>query len=281
MNGAFAFTMGRRLIALALMLITLLPALPASAQDLTGQDLQGVNFEQHLGAQLPLDLVFRNEYGDPVALRGLLRDRPAILVFGYLECPNLCTLVHRGLAESLREIAFTVGNEFDVISISIDPNESSTLALVKEDEYLEIYGRPGAESGWHILTGQEESIRTLADTVGFHYVYDESIQQYAHPSGIVMVTPAGVVSRYFYGVMFQSRDLRLGLVESADGKIGSPVDKLLLMCYHYDPLAGSYSVVAWNVVRLASAATAVGLAGTMVFMFRRERRQPGGGQPAL
>lgn len=233
--------------------------------------LRNVGFEQKLNDQIPLYLRFRDEDGMEVKLERYFATRPVILMFMYYECPHLCPLVLDGLVRSLKGLSFTVGNEFDVITVSIDPREEPQLAAAKKREYLPRYDRPGAESGWHFLTGEHTSIKSLTHAVGFRYAYDAKTDQYAHASGIVILTPQGRISRYFYGIEHSARDLRLSLVEASANKIGSLVDQLLLFCYHYDPATGKYSLVVMNVLRLAGLGTVLGLGGLIVVLLRRER----------
>jgi protein SCO1/2 len=185
----------------------------------------------------------------------------------------LCTLILNGLLRSLRALSFTAGREFIVLTVSFDPREGPELAAAKKRAYVRSYGRSEAERGWHFLTGEETAIRRLTEAVGFRYAFDAETGQFAHASGIMVLTPQGRVARYFYGIEYAPRDLRLGLVEAAQGKIGSPVDQLLLYCYHYDPKTGRYSMLIMNVLRLAGAATVLALGGFMLAMFRRERRK--------
>jgi protein SCO1/2 len=238
---------------------------------------QRVGFEQRLGATLPLDNRLRDQDGHPVRLGDYFKGRPVVLVLGYYRCPNLCSVVWRGLLESLQRLKLDVGRDFEVVAVSIDPKESPDLARAKQAAYARDYKRPGTESGWHFLTGDEPAVRRIADAVGFGYVYDPEIDQYAHAAGLVVATPQGVVSRYLYGVRFPETDLRLALVESSDGTVGSPVDQLLLLCFHYDPKKGKYRVLIMNLLRVAGGFT---VAGGVVFVLARRgraRRDTGGG----
>jgi protein SCO1/2 len=236
--------------------------------------LEGVVIEQHLGASLPLDAVFRDDEGREVRLGDYFGPgkKPAVLVFAYYECPMLCTLVLNGMIKSMRPLSFTAGTEYQVIAISIDPSETSELARDKKKAYLESYSRRGDGSGFHFLTGDEKSIRAAADAVGFKYRFVPETGEFAHAASIYVTTPLGQLSRYFFGVEFSSRDLRLALVEAAEGKIGGMVDQLMLFCYRYDPAAGKYSAEALAVVRLAGLITALSLAGFIGLSQWRERR---------
>lgn len=238
--------------------------------------LQGVEIEQRLGAQLPLDATFRDEEGRTVRLGDYFGPgkRPAILALAYYECPMLCTLVLNGTVKAIRPMSFTAGQEFDVIAISIDPTETPELAKGKKAAYIESYERKGDGSGFHFLTGDEPSIRAVADAVGFRYRKDEESGEYAHAASIYVITPLGQLSRYFFGVEFSSRDLRLALVEAADGKIGGMVEQLMLFCYRYDPHAGKYSAQAMAVIRLGGVATVLSLGGFIALSRRREKGLP-------
>lgn len=253
--------------------------LPSSTGERTDSPplLEQVDFEQRLGNQVPLDLVFRDEAGETVRLGDYFQGKPVILTLSYYECPMLCTLVLNGLVSALRVLRFDLGKEFVAINVSFNPRESPELAAAKKATYLKEYRRPGAERGWHFLTGDEGSIRQLTEAVGFRYAWDDKNQQYAHATGLVVLTPGGRIARYFYGVEFSPRDLRFGLIEAADGKIGSPVDKVLLYCFHYDPATGRYSAIALNSVRIGGVLTLAALVTFIVVMLRRERRSAAAG----
>lgn len=231
--------------------------------------LQEIGFDQRLDEPIPLDLPFRDEAGQVVTLAEYFHDLPVILVMGYFTCPNLCSLVRQGLVESLQPLKFTAGQEFQVVEVSIDPGESPQVAAAVKQQNLWAYGRPGSEGGWHFLVGEEDSIQRLAQAVGFRYRYDPEQDQYAHPSGIVLLTPDGRVARYFFGLTYPERDLRLGLMEAAEGRIGSPIDQVLLYCYHYDPATGRYSLLINNVLRVAGLVTVLGLGGLLLVLFQR------------
>lgn len=238
--------------------------------------LEDVGIQQHLGTNLPLDTVFRDEDGKEVRLGEYFGPdkKPAVLALAYLECPMLCTLVLNGMVKALRPLSFTAGDEYDVIVISIDPKDTPELARAKKTNYLDSYGRKGDGSGFHFLTGEETSIRTVADAIGFRYRYMPDSGEFAHAAAIYVATPVGQLSRYFFGVEFSSRDLRLALVEAADNKIGNVVDQLMLFCYRYDPAAGKYSAQALAIVRLAGIATVLSLAGYIGLSQWREARRP-------
>jgi len=234
---------------------------------------RNVGLEQHLYAQLPLALEFRDETGKAVQLGEYFSAKPVILILDYYQCPRLCPLVLDGLLASLRMLVLTVGEQFDVLTVSIDPRDTPAVAAAKKAHYLGRYGRPGAASGWHFLTGEAEAIQRLASAVGFQYTYDAAQDQFAHAAGIVIATPQGILARYFYGINYAPRELRLGLLEAAANTIGSPVDQLLLFCYHYDPATGKYGLAIMNIIRLAGLVTVLGLGLFMAVMFRRDRRQ--------
>jgi protein SCO1/2 len=265
----------------AAMLLVLAGAQGVAAETGLPPILRDVGFDQRLGAQVPLDLPFRDETGSTVTLRQYLGDKPLLLVPAYYECPMLCTLVLNGVVSALRALPFDIGREFRVVTVSFNPTETSELAAAKKANYLREYRRPGADAGWHFLVGDDSSIRPLLASIGFRYAWDEAAKQYAHASGIVVLTPAGRVSHYFYGVEFPPRDLRLAFVEASNERIGSVVDQLLLFCFHYDPATGRYSRVALNAVRVGGVLTMLAL-GTFVFvMLRRDRaRRPHGSEIA-
>lgn len=256
-------------------------ALPArSATQLQGpvQDigvrpelLKDVGIDQKLNESIPLDLTFRDEDGKPVQLRQYFGQKPVILSLVYYNCPMLCTQVLNGLNRSIKELPMDVGKQFNIVTVSIDPTERPILAAAKQALYTGIYGRPGAAEGWHFLTGDEQDIKQLAASTGFRYAYDVQSKQFAHASAIMVLTPKGKISRYFYGITYPPRDLRLGLVEASEGKIGSAVDQILLFCYHYDPVTGKYGLLISRVVQAAGIFTVLGIA-LLVFMLSRHQR---------
>lgn len=261
---------------------TAAPSAPAALGSLDQQasatpgPLQGVGIEQHLGTSLPLDAVFRDEQGKEVRLGDYFGPgkKPALLVLAYYECPMLCTLVLNGTIKAMRPLALTAGTDYDLIAISIDPTETPELAREKQVAYLESYARKGDTAGFHFLTGSEPSIKAVTQAVGFDYQYMPTTGEFAHAASIYVVTPLGQLSRYFFGVEYSSRDLRLALVEAADQKIGSFVDQLMLFCYRYDPSTGKYSAEALAVVRLGGLATVLLLAGFVGLSQWREARRP-------
>ena len=237
--------------------------------------LQDVRIEQKLDQQLPLDLVFRDEAGQQVKLGQYFGKKPVVLAFVYYDCPMLCTQVLNGMVTSFRVLPFQIGNEFDVVTVSFDPRETSTLAASKKQVYINYLPekmRSSAGNGWHFLTGDPASIAQLTDAVGFRYRYDEATKQFAHASAIMLTTPQGKLSRYFYGIDYPARDLRLGLIESSANKIGSPVDQLLLYCYHYDPATGKYGAAVMKVMRIAGVITMLGIVAMLLLLKARNPR---------
>ena len=218
-----------------------------------------IQIQQRLDAQIPMDLPFVDEDGNTVQFGDYLGDRPAILALVYYECPMLCTLVLNGLEQVLSAMKYRVGEDFDVITVSIDPGETPELASRKKIAHLESMNMPGAGAGWHFLTGQSLAIDTLAETVGFGYAYDASTDQYAHAAGIMVVTATGKVSRYYYGIEYIPRDVEFGLIEASDGKVGTLVDQLILLCFAYDPAAGTYGVYVIGAMRVLAVLTILGL----------------------
>ena len=241
------------------------PALPGA--------LQGVTIEQKLDQQAPLNLSFVDEAGRTVPLSTFFHSKkPVVLALVYYRCPMLCTQILTGLESSLKAVSFNPGQDFEVVSVSFDPKDTWELAAAKKQTYLKRYGRANTANGWHFLTGDPANIKALTDAVGFHYKYDPATDQFAHASGIMILTPDGRLSRYFYGVEYAPRDVRLGLVEASQNKIGTPVDQLLLFCYHYDPSTGKYGALVMNIVRAAGAGFVLVFGGILIMVFRREKR---------
>jgi protein SCO1 len=269
---------GVRSAAAALSLLLLLPGplallgpVVAQAHETLPAIVKEVGFDQRLNEQVPLDLVFRDEAGRAVRLGEYIGGQPVILSLVYYNCTTLCPMILDGMVRSLTPVAFDIGKEFTILTVSFDSRDTPAQAAAKKVEYVRRYRRAGAADGWHFLTGEEAAIRQLTKAVGFRYLYDEKTDQFAHAAGILMLTPQGKVSRYFYGFDFSPRDLRLGLIEAAANKIGTPIDQVLLYCYHYDPLTGKYGLIVMNVLRLAGLATILALAGFILVMLRRER----------
>ncbi len=248
-------------------------AWPLSAHDERPVALRGVELEQKLGSQVPLDLEFRDAAGKTIKLGEYFGRRAVILSLVYYSCEDLCPLVLEGLVRSLRPLTFNIGDQFDVVTLSFDARDTAALAAAKKSDALKEYARPGAAEGWHFLTGDETSIRRLTEAVGFRYNYESDKDRFGHASGIILLTLEGKVARYFYGIEFAPRDLRLGLIEASANKIGSPIDQLLLFCYHYDPATGKYSLLITNLIRLGAAATVLALATFIAVMLRRDRNR--------
>jgi protein SCO1/2 len=230
-----------------------------------------VAFDQRLNEQVPLDLVFRDEEGRAVQLGHYFGTKPVILVLAYYNCRILCPVVLDGLLKSLRVLSFDVGDQFSVVTMSFDPRDTPALAAARKATYIQRYGRLGAADGWHFLTGEQATIEKLTQAVGFHYVYDAETDQYAHATGIMLLTPQGKIARYLYGIEYSPKDLRLGLVEASANRIGSPVDQVLLYCYKYDPVTGKYGLVIMNVIRLAGIGTVLALGTFILVMVSRDR----------
>jgi protein SCO1/2 len=252
-------------------LVVLLGVGAASAESQRPAALQDIGFDQRLGEVVPPEIVLRDEAGRSLRLGDLYGKKPLVLALVYYECPMLCTLTLNGLSGALATIPFDVGREFDVVTVSFNPRETPELAVQKKKTYLARYRRPGAEAGWHFLTGDEAAISRLTSAVGFRYTWDAATSQYAHPAGIVVLTPAGRVARYLYGIEYAPKDLRLALVEAGQGRIGSPVDQFLLYCYQYDPTTGRYGAAIMRIVRGAALLTLLALGTFLTLMWRRER----------
>ena len=238
--------------------------------------LEKAGIEQKLNEQLPVDAVFKDENGNEVRLGDFFGKRPVILAFVYYECPMLCNQVLNGLTGSLKGMSFDAGKEFDVVAISFDAreNDKPDLAKNKKASYLEHYNRPNTENGWHFLTGTEDAIERVTSAAGFNYKWDEKNNQFAHAAGVMIVTPDGKLSRYFYGIDYSPKDIKFGIMESAANKVGDPADKLLLYCYHYDPASGKYGLAILRVIRLFGVLTLLGM-GTMIFVFWRRSKAKG------
>lgn len=262
----------RTTLQLLLLFAALAPL--AAAQDnaaITPSQLRGVGIDQRLNNQVPLDLKFQDEDGKTVTLGSYFGKRPVILSLVYYSCPMLCTMAENGLLNALRDVQFNIGEQYEVVTVSIDPTETREMAMGKKGVYVGLYGRPGAKQGWHFLVGQEPSIRALTQAVGFHYNYIPETRQFAHATGIVVLTPQGKVSKYFYGILYQPRDIRLSLVEASNEKIGNPVDAVLLYCCQYDPAEGKYSLVISRILRIGGVVTILSL-GTLMIALSRGRR---------
>ena len=244
----------------------------ASAERLTPDDLKRVGYDQHIGQQISRNLTFQDSDKRTVALGDLLNRKPTLLVLGYYHCPMLCTLINDGLIEALQELRFNIGRDFNVINLSIDPNETPEVAAAKKKEYLTRYGRLGAEQGWHFLTGDQPAIAQLTNEAGFRYKEDPEQRQYAHPSGFLVLTPGGKISRYFFGVNFEPAKLRSAIIAASKGEEGSVIMELILLCCRYNPITGKYGALILNVLRGASIATVILLAWWIGVLCRRGPR---------
>jgi len=242
--------------------------------------LKKVGIDQKLNEQVPLDAVFKDEQGHEVRLGQYFKGKPVVLSLVYYTCPMLCNQILNGMLSSFRQISFNAGEQFEVVNVSFDPHDTPAIAAAKKQTYIQAYNRAGGEAAWHFLTGDETNIRRLADAVGFRYLWDEQTKQFAHASGIMIATPDGKLARYFYGVEYPPRDLRLGLVEASHNRIGTPVDTLMLYCYHYDPATGKYGAVVMNIMRVAGVLTLILIAGLLLILRRiGRRRQLAGSEP--
>ena len=233
--------------------------------------LREVGFDQRLDQVVPGDIALRDEAGRDVKLADYLGKKPVVLTLVYYECPSLCTMTLNGLVSAMNAVSFDAGREYDVVTVSFEPRETPALATAKKDAYLKRYQRPGAAAGWHFLTGEPEQIARLTTAVGFRYTWDERIRQYAHPSGIVVLTPEGRIARYLFGIEYTPKDLRFAVVEASAGRVGGVIDQAILYCYQYDPMTGKYGTAIMRLLRVASLLT-LGALGTFIFMmWRRER----------
>jgi protein SCO1 len=277
-RGSFAGHPWNYMLLAIFFLLSFLQALPLFAHDNRPVALRAVDLEQKLGAQVPLDVTFRDETGRSVPLKQYFGRRPVVLSFVYYSCEDLCPLVLDGLVRSLRPLSFNIGGEFDVLTVSFDSRDTPALAAAKKRDFVKQYSRPGTEKGWHFLTGDEAAIKRLTEAAGFRFNYESEKDRFGHATGIILLTPGGTIARYFFGMEFSPRDLRLGLIEASANKIASPIDQLLLFCYRYDPATGKYSLLITNVIRLAGVATVIALVTFIAVMLRRDRNrkwQPG------
>jgi protein SCO1/2 len=261
----------KTLVTISLLLLIPLFANAATNNSLTDDQLLQIKFEQKLNSQISPDLVFRDETGKQIQIGNYFSQRPVVLVLGYYGCPMLCTLVLNGAISTFQDLKWSVGENFGVICVSIDPNETPQLAAEKRKTYLRSYGR-GQPAGWHFLTGDKASIQKLADEAGFRFAYDPRIKEFAHPSGLIILTPDGKVSHYLFGVTYSAADLNSALREAEAKKIGSPVEQFILLCFHYSPLTGKYGNLIMIVVRAGGIAMMIALG---VIIFRQTRRKPG------
>ncbi len=246
---------------------------PGVAAQTMPQALREIGFDQRIDQQLPLDATFRDEEGRTVTLGSFYGERPVVLGFVYYECPMLCTQVLSAITSTVNTLTLNAGQDFDLVLISFDPRETPAQAAAKKAEYLARYRRPGAERGWHFLTGDEAEIKRVTAAAGYRYTWDEATQQFAHPTGIIVTTTDGRLARYLFGIEYGPRDLKFALVEASEGRVGSVVDSLLLYCYHYDPMTGRYGVYVMRALRLAGVATVLLIGTFIVVMVRREKSQ--------
>jgi len=236
--------------------------------------LREIGFDQNLDKHVPLDTVFKDESGHAVKLGDYFGTRPVVMVFAYYDCPMLCTMVINGLASALDVLSLEPGRDFEIVTVSFDPRDTPATAAAKKAAYIARYKKPGAAAAWHFLTGDQPSIDRLTKAAGFRYVWDKETKQFAHPTGVIVLTPDGRLARYLFGIEYGPRDLRYAIVEASNGKVGSAVDSLLLYCYHYDPTTGRYGVAIMRVIRVAAAATVLALVAFIVVMVRGEKRRP-------
>ena len=256
---------------------------PVSSDNVRPAVLDDIGIDQKLDAQVPLDAVFRDEDGNVIRLNDLMQGRPVVLSLVYYGCPQLCTIVLNNMLRTFAAVPMLIGKDYDVITISFDPTETPALAADKKRSYIRNYAagdRAAAESsarnGWHFLTGDEDSIRRITQTVGFRYKYDEKSKQYFHPAGVIILTPEGKIARYFFGIDYQPTDVRLALSEASNNKIGTLADKALLYCFHYDSVTGKYGFAVMRAVRVAGIITVIGMISGILWMLRRERHKPTG-----
>jgi protein SCO1 len=246
------------------------------------QPLREIGFDQNLDQHIPLDTTFRDESGQTVQLARYFGRRPVVMLFAYYDCPMLCTQVISGLASALNVLSLKPGQDFEIVTVSFDPRDTPASASAKKAHFIERYRKPGASDAWHFLTGDQPSIDRLTKAAGFRYVWDDATRQFAHPSGVIVLTPDGRLARYLFGIEYGPRDLRFGIIEASEGRVGNPADALILYCYHYDPMTGRYGLVIMRVIRIAGVLTVLGMAAFIIAMTRRERRsQRAPGTPHL
>ncbi|PWU17562.1 MAG: SCO family protein [Verrucomicrobia bacterium] len=254
-----------------ILLLFFVLASSAPSQTLPDTTLSQIRFDQKLNTQISSDLIFRDDQNRPIRLGKYFGRKPLVLVLGYYECPMLCTLVLNGMIQTASNIPWSIGREFDVITVSINPSETPSLAAAKKRTYVRTYGRPGAANGWHALTGDDTAIRELAEQVGFRYAYDPASKQFAHPSGLIILTPEGKISHYLFGINFSSQELSDSLRQASANHVGSPIKQLFLLCFHYNPLTGKYSPAILFMLRLLAAATLLALLSLVLKIARRQK----------
>jgi protein SCO1/2 len=242
----------------------------ANAATLPGP-LREIGFDQNLDQKVPLDVTFKDEAGRVVRLGDYFGKRPVVMVFAYYDCPMLCTMVINGLASALDVLSLEPGKDFEIVTVSFDPRDTPEIAAAKKAGYIARYHQPGAAAAWHFLTGQQPAIDRLTKAAGFRYVWDKQTQQFAHPTGVIVLTPDGRLARYLFGIEYGPRDLRYAIVEASNGKVGSAVDSVLLYCFHYDPATGRYGLAIMRAIQVGGAATVLALGAFIFVMMRRER----------
>jgi protein SCO1/2 len=248
--------------------VRLQPGVPSST---IPAPLREIGFDQNIGQTIPLDAEFRDESGRAVRIGDYFGKRPVVLLFAYYDCPMLCTQVINGLSTALGVLSLDPGKDFEIVTVSFDPRDTPRSASEKKAHYIERYHKPGAPEAWHFLTGTEPQIERLTAAAGFRYVWDKPTNQFAHPTGVIVLTPDGKLARYLFGIEYGPRDLRFAIVEASQGRVGNAVDSLLLYCYHYDPMTGRYGLVVMRALRVAGAGTVLALGAFIVVMVRRER----------
>jgi protein SCO1/2 len=257
-----------RAVRLAAILVAAAGALVAA--DERPSILREIGFDQHMGASVPSDILLRDEAGKSVRLGDYFGKRPVVLSLNYYSCPMLCTVTLNGLASALDVLTYTAGKEFEVVTVSFDPREKPELAAQKKKAYLQRYRRPGAAEGWHFLTGDSADIDRLTKAVGFRYAWDAETKQFAHPAGVIVLTPEGKIARYLFGIDYAPKDLRFAVIEASAGRIGTPVDQIVLACYRYDPMTGRYGAAIMRIIRVSGVVTLLALGGFITVMLRRE-----------
>jgi protein SCO1/2 len=260
--------MNRRLCVLILTLVA-----AARAVALSPEELKQIGFDQNIGQMISRDLVFRDSDNSPVKLRDCMSDKPTLLVLGYYHCPMLCMLINDGLINALQQLRLNVGTDFNVIDLSVDAREGPALAAAKKNQYLKRYGRPNAANGWHFLTGDEWSVGKVASEAGFHFVYDRETNEFAHPSGVIVLTAEGKISRYFLGVNVEPRELNSAIAAASRGESGTVITRLILLCYHYNPITGKFAGVIMWCIRVSGLLTVVTI-GCSIFYLGRRRPRP-------
>jgi len=270
----------RSISLIAMLLFAAMPLFAQTVPDSTGPSsnympaiLQNVNFRPELNAQMPLGTEFKDEAGKSVKLGDYFgQQKPVLLAFVYYGCPMLCTQLEQGVVGSLRMLSFNPGRDYEVVFVSFDERDTLEMAAAKKTTAIDHFRRTETAAGWHFLTGSKESITAVTNAANFHFNFDAKHNLFAHASGIMLLTPDGHISRYFYGVEFPGRDLRLGLVDASQGKVGTPVDKMLLFCFQYDPSTARYSATILGIMRITAVATVCGLLGLIIFYRKRELR---------